>query len=126
MFSEGKRFPKWMALFSTFLDSVLYFPFFHTVACSDDHEIGKHITPVSRQWLGKHVPRATNRRAPIEVLLEMEFSTLSVQKTYKKDSWSGSNTSTVALRVVGGDKKGSLESETVKYGRVSHWNRTKE
>jgi hypothetical protein len=32
----------------------------------------------------------------------------------------GSNTSTVALRVVGGDKKGSLESETVKYGRKSH------
>jgi hypothetical protein len=28
----------------------------------------------------------------------------------------GLNTSTVALRVVGGDKKGSLESETVKYG----------
>jgi hypothetical protein len=28
----------------------------------------------------------------------------------------GSNTSTVTLRVVGGDEKGSLESETVKYG----------
>jgi hypothetical protein len=28
----------------------------------------------------------------------------------------GSNTSTVTLRVVGGDKKGSLEFETVKYG----------
>jgi hypothetical protein len=28
----------------------------------------------------------------------------------------GLNTSTVTLRVVGGDKKGSLESETVKYG----------
>jgi hypothetical protein len=28
----------------------------------------------------------------------------------------GSNTSTVALRVVGGDKKGSIESERVKYG----------
>jgi hypothetical protein len=32
----------------------------------------------------------------------------------------GSNTSTVALRVVGGDEKGSLESETVKYGHESH------
>jgi hypothetical protein len=31
----------------------------------------------------------------------------------------GSNTSTVALRVVGGDEKGSLESETVKYGLES-------
>jgi hypothetical protein len=38
----------------------------------------------------------------------------------------GSNTSTVALRVVGGDEKGSLKSETVKYGRESHGNRTRE
>jgi hypothetical protein len=38
----------------------------------------------------------------------------------------GSNTSTVALRVVGGDKKGSLESETVNYGRESHGTRTRE
>jgi hypothetical protein len=29
----------------------------------------------------------------------------------------GSNTSTVTLRVVGGDEKGSLKFETVKYGR---------
>jgi hypothetical protein len=36
----------------------------------------------------------------------------------------GSNTSTVALRVVGGDEKGSLESETVKFGRQSHGTRT--
>jgi hypothetical protein len=34
----------------------------------------------------------------------------------------GSNT----LRVVGGDEKGSLESETVKYGRESHGTRTQE
>jgi hypothetical protein len=38
----------------------------------------------------------------------------------------GSNTSTVTLRVVGGDEKGSLESETVKYGRESHGTRTRE
>jgi hypothetical protein len=30
----------------------------------------------------------------------------------------GSNTSTVALQVVGGDKKGSLKSEIVKYGSM--------
>jgi hypothetical protein len=36
----------------------------------------------------------------------------------------GSNTSTVTLRVVGGDEKGSLESETVKCGRESHETRT--
>jgi hypothetical protein len=32
----------------------------------------------------------------------------------------GSNTSTVAQRVVGGDEKESLESETVKYDHESH------
>jgi hypothetical protein len=38
----------------------------------------------------------------------------------------GSNISTVALRVVGGGKKGSLECETVKYGRESHRTQTLE
>jgi hypothetical protein len=38
----------------------------------------------------------------------------------------GSNTYTVALRVVGGDEKGSLESETVKCGRESQGTRTQE
>jgi hypothetical protein len=38
----------------------------------------------------------------------------------------GSNASTVALRVVRGDEKGSLESETVKYDRESHGTRTRE
>jgi hypothetical protein len=37
----------------------------------------------------------------------------------------GSNTSTVTLRVVGGDEKGSLESETVKYGHESYRTRTR-
>jgi hypothetical protein len=38
----------------------------------------------------------------------------------------GSNTSTVTLRVVGGDERGSLKSETVKYGRKSQGTRTRE
>jgi hypothetical protein len=37
----------------------------------------------------------------------------------------GSNTSTVALRVVGGEEKGSLEPEIVKYGHESHGTRTR-
>jgi hypothetical protein len=37
-----------------------------------------------------------------------------------------SNTSTVTLRVVRGDEKGSLKSETVKYGRESYGTRTRE
>jgi hypothetical protein len=36
----------------------------------------------------------------------------------------GSNTSTVSMRVVGGDENGSLESETVKYGHEFHGSRT--
>jgi hypothetical protein len=38
----------------------------------------------------------------------------------------GSNTSTVTLRVVGGDEKGSLKCETVKYGLKSQGTRTPE
>jgi hypothetical protein len=38
----------------------------------------------------------------------------------------GSNTSTVALRVVGGDEKGSLKYETVKYGHENKGIRTEE
>jgi hypothetical protein len=38
----------------------------------------------------------------------------------------GSNTSIVTLRVVGGDEKGSLKSETVKYGRESQGTGTRE
>jgi hypothetical protein len=36
----------------------------------------------------------------------------------------GWNTSTVALRVAGGDETGSLEYEIVKYGHESHGKRT--
>jgi hypothetical protein len=66
--------------------------------------------------------------ARIGVLLQTMFSTRSVQMGYKKNSSknnsvtrveAGSNTSTVTLRVVGGDEKGSLKSETVKCGRES-------
>jgi hypothetical protein len=38
----------------------------------------------------------------------------------------GSNTSTVTLRVVGGDENGSLKSEKVKYGREYQMTRTRE
>jgi hypothetical protein len=38
----------------------------------------------------------------------------------------GSNTSIVTLRVVGGNEKGSLKSETVKYDRESQGTRTRE
>jgi hypothetical protein len=38
----------------------------------------------------------------------------------------GSNTSTVTLQVVGGDEKGSLKSEAVKYGHESQGTWTRE
>jgi hypothetical protein len=37
-----------------------------------------------------------------------------------------SNTSTVSLRGIGGDEKGRLESEAVKYGLEPHGTRTRE
>jgi hypothetical protein len=49
-----------------------------------------------------------------EVVVSFRFAT-----SYKKDNTfveAGSNTSTVTLRVVEGDEKGSLKSERVKYG----------
>jgi hypothetical protein len=42
---------------------------------------------------------------------------LDLRRDIKQSVEAGSNTSTVTLRVVGGDEKGSLKSETVKYNR---------
>jgi hypothetical protein len=48
---------------------------------------GSETTFVSRQRLRKHVPAATDTHATIEVLLEIVFSTRSVQKGYEEDNW---------------------------------------
>jgi hypothetical protein len=56
--------------------------------------------------------------APRPVLLT-DPSTISLVEA-------GSNTSTVTLRVVGGDEKGSLKSETIKYDGESQGTRTRE
>jgi hypothetical protein len=59
------------------------------------------------------------KHAAIE-LLEAVFSMQSAPKLYTADRVeAGPNTSTVTLRVVGGDEKGSLKCETVKYGLKS-------
>jgi hypothetical protein len=69
----------------------------------------------------------------IEELLETVFPVWSEPRNYLENNWryssvshveAGSNTYTVALRVVGGDEKGNLESEVVKYSRDSHGIRT--
>jgi hypothetical protein len=62
-----------------------------------------------------------NVHETLEELWEAVFPTRSMPHVE-----AGSNTSTVALRVVGGDRKGSLESGTVKYGRESHRTRIRE
>jgi hypothetical protein len=63
------------------------------------------------------------------------FSVGSMPRSYKRAQSvavqisrveAGLNTSTVALRVVGGDEEGSLESETVKYGDECLGTRTRE
>jgi hypothetical protein len=44
------------------------------------------VQPVSRQRIGKHIPAASNTNTTIELLLEMAFSTQSVQSGYKEDN----------------------------------------
>jgi hypothetical protein len=67
------------------------------------------------QWLNKHVSET-------ELLLKTVVSTRSVQQGYKENNWA---TSTVTLRVIGGDEMGSLKCETVKYGHEIQGARTK-
>jgi hypothetical protein len=91
-------------------------------------------TFVFRQRLGKHVSTSTDTHETTELLLETVFSIRSVKVVIKKIIGAtklvacveaGSNTSTVTLRVVGGDEKRIIESETVKYGRESNGTRTR-
>jgi hypothetical protein len=94
---------------------------------------------VTRQRLCKHISayRTMLCNAVTSSTIRTVFSMGSVQSAYKRSEFvarsrgesrveAGSNTSTVALVVVGGDEKGSLEYETVKYGRESHETRTRE
>jgi hypothetical protein len=91
---------------------------------------------VLKQRRGKHVSAEMNQHSKIEELLETVIYTRSVPRGYQWDKFRAqfsrvfrveavSNTSTVALREVGGDEMASLESETVKYGHESHGTRTR-
>jgi hypothetical protein len=57
------------------------------------------------------------------IFLGYRYTTSGRSDKTPVEAWS--NTSTVTLRVVGGNEKGSLESETVKYGHESYgtWTR---
>jgi hypothetical protein len=89
------------------------------------------VQPVSKQRIGKHASTT------IGLLSEMVLSIQSLQSGYEEDNWgnpvgepsrveAGLNTSAIALRVIGGNEKGSLEYETVKYGHESHGTQTRE
>jgi hypothetical protein len=82
--------------------------------------------------------RCSGYRRPIDELFGVVASIRSSQ-AYKREFIlelnsfirksrveAGSNTSTITLRVVGGDEKGSLESDTIKYGREIQGTRTRE
>jgi hypothetical protein len=64
------------------------------------------------------LPQKDNRKIKIITIIKIGRSNTRVE--------AGSNTSTVTLRVVGGDEKGSLKSEIVKYGHKSQGTRTRE
>jgi hypothetical protein len=53
----------------------------------NNRERSKYTRVVSKQRFGKQVAAATNRRATIEVLLKMMFSTRSVPRGYKEENW---------------------------------------
>jgi hypothetical protein len=63
-------------------------------------------------------------RGPCKVIIQKNFEAGTAQLTRVEAE---SNTSTVTLRIVGGDEKGSLKSEceTVKYGHKSQGTRTR-
>jgi hypothetical protein len=66
-------------------------------------------TFVSRQRLNKHVPKAKDKHAIIEVLLETVFSILSVQRGYKEGNW-GNRVSSILEAVKKRDsRKSQLE-----------------
>jgi hypothetical protein len=98
-----------------FMDSLVkYCPGIHIVMC----------IAIARQRHGKHIP-ATNMHATIRGYpllgngaVNTVFSMGSDPRLYNKSLF-------LAREIVGGDKKGSLESETVKYGHESYRTRTR-
>jgi uncharacterized protein involved in response to NO len=112
------------------------------------HDAWKREYFIATQLLGKQVPAEINAHAIIQEpvskqrigkhktirVFEKVFSIWSVISGFKKNSVehnqpsrveAGSNTCTVALRVVGDHEKRSLESEAVKYGRESYGTQTR-
>jgi hypothetical protein len=72
---------------------------------------------ITKEWTIVPGPREASSGRDIE-------SRDRVREEYRVEA--GSNSSTVSLRVVGGDEKRNLEFETVKYDHESNGTRTRE
>jgi hypothetical protein len=58
------------------------------VGCSGRIAVNNSVMqPVPGKWFGKHVPAATNVHVTMRLLMEIVFSTRSVQRGYKEDKW---------------------------------------
>jgi hypothetical protein len=73
----------------------------------------------------------TRKREPCNKVYSIRYGQTGFKERHNTESSqtsveAGSNTPTVTLRVVGGDEKGTLKSETVKYCRKSQGTRTRE
>jgi hypothetical protein len=87
---------------------------------------------VSGQRLGKYILTSTDTNATVEELCFLcgpcrdVIITETCEERTETRVETGSNISTVALQVIGGEEKKSFISETVKYGRESQGTRTRE
>jgi hypothetical protein len=86
----------------------------------NDRETNNETTATAMQQLCKWAKvleplQGSGPIATMVVTLEAVFYIWSAQRLYHS-----TDSVEIALRVVGGDEKGSLECETVKYGHESH------
>jgi hypothetical protein len=90
-----------------------------SVATGLSHVSWQRIKQSNTRTVGGNDPRQTGRlTVGRNIRLRLSRRSSCVEE--------GSNTFTVALRVVGGNEKGSLEFETAKYGCESHRTRIRE
>jgi hypothetical protein len=80
------------------------------------NNIGMSVNILAATNTGNNRRTAVSIRRPVNTFLLKNVTTIG----------NLANISTVALRVIGGNENGSLESETLKYGHESHGTRTRE
>jgi hypothetical protein len=78
-----------------------------------------------KSWMINGMKKWKNEYRGVSEKALWSIYAITVLSELTRQKYAGSNTSTVVLRVVGGEGKGSLESETVKYGHESHGTRTR-